>query len=372
VFYHVEAVNENPGDNWMIAVMRLLPRLSSGFRCRFGGFSQRTLRFKISIGIQCTSIQEFFDRIVTNSSMTTPPPRPSSEAPSYSTLQTPYAHTLFFGPDGLRPGWGLLFYVVTSIILQDLLENLAYHLLPDHAMRLALLEKFADVLAALFPALILLRIEHRPWRSCGLSWSQALRRPFWTGTLWGLASISLLVILLRMFHGYDFGHIILHGRGIEKFAAYWFVMFLLVGLYEEFLFRGYSQFTLARGITFWPAAVLSSGAFAFVHRHNPGETLVGLAGVFAIGLFFCLTLRRTGSLWFAIGFHAAWDWSETFLYSVPDSGWLAPGHLLSSSLHGPAWLTGGTAGPEASLFCFVVIALISLVFARTHRLRSEK
>ena len=86
-----------------------------------------------------------------------------------------------------------------------------------------------------------------------------------------------------------------------------------------------------------------------------------------IGLFFALTLRRTGTLWFALGFHAAWDWGETFFYSVPDSGIVFPGHLLKSSLHGARWLTGGSVGPEGSSVCFVVIALLSLAFSRTYQ-----
>jgi hypothetical protein len=81
-----------------------------------------------------------------------------------------------------------------------------------------------------------------------------------------------------------------------------------------------------------------------------------------IGFFFCLTLRRTGNLWFAVGFHAAWDWGETFLYSVPDSGMVSPGHLLSSSLRGPDWLSGGSVGPEGSVLCFVVVALVCVAF----------
>jgi membrane protease YdiL (CAAX protease family) len=91
-----------------------------------------------------------------------------------------------------------------------------------------------------------------------------------------------------------------------------------------------------------------------------------LAAAF-IGLFFCLTLRRTGNLWFAVGFHAAWDWGETFFYSVPDSGMTSPGHLLSSTLHGPTWLSGGGVGPEGSVLCFAVIALAWTLFAKVHR-----
>ena len=153
---------------------------------------------------------------------------------------------------------------------------------------------------------------------------------------------------------------------MAKFAAFWAVMFLLVGLFEEFLLRGYSQFTLARGIGFWPAALALSCAFGLVHLRNGGEHWAGILAAAFIGLFFCLTLKRTGNLWFAVGFHAAWDWGETFFYSVPDSGMVSPGHLLSSSLRGPQWLSGGSVGPEGSVLCFVVIALVWISFDRIY------
>jgi len=297
----------------------------------------------------------------------TPDAPPTPDPPSFTTgVEPPYIRTLFLGPGGLRPGWGLLFYLVLYIVLDQFLDNIAYNAFHNHPLWSQVLEKFADLAAALIPAFLLMKIERRPWRSYGLGWKQAFRSRFWLGALWGFAALTVLISALHALHGYDFGHIVLHGARIEEFAAYWAAMFLLVGLYEEFLFRGYTQFTLARGVRFWPAALLSSCAFAAVHSNNPGETAAGLSGVFAIGFFFCLTLRRTGSLWFAVGFHAAWDWGETFFYSVPDSGWIAPGHLLSSRLHGPDWLTGGSVGPEASLLCFATIALTALTFAVTH------
>jgi membrane protease YdiL (CAAX protease family) len=147
-----------------------------------------------------------------------------------------------------------------------------------------------------------------------------------------------------------------------KFAVFWGVFFLVVGLFEEFLARGYTQFTLTQGIGFWPSALVLSGFFTFLHVGNPGETWVGLLAVAAIGLFLCLTLRRTGNLWFAVGFHAAWDWGESYLYSVPDSGGISPGHLLHSSFHGSPWITGGSVGPEGSVLVFAVIALTWAAF----------
>jgi len=67
-----------------------------------------------------------------------------------------------------------------------------------------------------------------------------------------------------------------------------------------------------------------------------------------------------------VGFPAAWDWGESFFYSVPDSGSVSPGHLLSSSFHGPVWLTGGSVGPEGSVLCFVVIAAVWMAFDRMY------
>ena len=291
---------------------------------------------------------------------------PDSALASLSSPPPPsYAQTLLFGPDGLRPGWGLAIYVLVFFCLEFLAGEWegSWSL---GALRALGLGKVVDVLACIIPALVLMRIERRPWRDYGLPLRQAFGKLFWVGAVWGFIGISVLIAALYGSHVFAFGHVVLHGLRIARFAGFWAAMFLLVALFEEFLFRGYTQFTLARGIRFWPAAVSLTCVFSLIHRGNIGETWLGLLAVAAIGFFFCLTLRRTGSLWFAVGFHAAWDWGETFFYSVPDSGMVAPGHLLSSSFHGPAWLTGGTAGPEGSVVCFVVIAAAWVAFDRVY------
>src|SRR5208283_224689 len=157
------------------------------------------------------------------------------------------------------------------------------------------------------------------------------------------------------------GNLILHGGDVFRWGAFHLALFLVVGLYEEFLFRGYVQFTLGLGIGFWPAAVLLSAGFGYVHLSNGGENWIGAASVATIGLLFAFTLRRSGNLWYAVGLHASFDWGETFLYSVPNSGTVMEGHLSNSVLHGPAWLTGGTVGPEGSVFCFLTMGLQFLV-----------
>lgn len=291
----------------------------------------------------------------------------NGSAPAFAALAQPsYVYTLFMGPCGLRPGWGIAFYFLMFYGLQRLvgLWSDSWKL---GDLRSMMLEEFLALIAAIIPSLILAKIERRRWRNYGLPLGQAFGKLFWVGALWGFSGITILIGSQYEMHAFDFGHLVLHGARMARFAAFWMLMFLLVGFFEEFLLRGYSQFTLTRGVGFWPSALVLSSVFGLIHLWNGGEEWPGLLAAAAIGLFFCLTLRRTGSLWFAVGFHVAWDWGETFFYSVPDSGTVFPGHLLSSSLRGPRWITGGSVGPEGSALCFVVIAALWAAFDRTYR-----
>jgi len=221
-----------------------------------------------------------------------------------------------------------------------------------------------DLVGAFFAAWLMSRFEGRRLGEYGLPGRAAFGILFWQGALFGLIEISTVLGVIAALGGYRFGEVAIHGSDLWRWAILWTVVFLVVGFYEEFAFRGYIQFTLAQGVGFWPAAIVLSLVFGVMHATNPGESWVGLAGVVVSGLFWCLTLRRTGSLWFAVGMHASFDFAETFLYSVPDSGMIFPGHLSNATLHGPTWLTGGTAGPEASVLDFLVLGIFFLVFPR--------
>jgi uncharacterized protein len=277
-------------------------------------------------------------------------------------------HRWLIGPEGLRPGWRLLLYAAMARSLYLLLGVLTHYAL-QFGLRGLWIELFAQaglVPVAVAPALVLASLEGRSFGSYGLWRGQAFGRLFGIGVLWGLGANTVLMLALDAAGAFDFGTFSLHGWRILKFAAFWAVLFLLVGFYEEFLSRGYTQFTLTQMVGFWPAAVLLSLGFGAFHLGNPGENWTGIVGAVVIGFFFCLTLRRTGNLWFAVGFHATWDWAESYLYSVPDSGGISPGHLLRSSLHGARWLTGGSAGPEGSLLLFLLIGLLWVVFDRVY------
>lgn len=277
---------------------------------------------------------------------------------------------IFFGPQGLRAGWRLAIYIAIYYALRFVLLAASSPLSGPRGVLSPLwaflVNEFLLVIIAMAPALFMARLESRPFGIYGLPRREAFAKNFWVGALWGFTAITALLLAMKALGLVSFVGFALHGVRVLKFAAFWGVMFLVVGFREEFLFRGYTLFTLTDGIGFWPAVLLLSGFFGYVHRGNGGESWVGLLGVVVIGLFFCLTVRRTGNLWFPIGMHAAWDWSETFFYSVPDSGLVLPGHLLNTSFHGSQWLTGGSVGPEGSVLLFVLIAVMWVVFDRIY------
>jgi uncharacterized protein len=184
---------------------------------------------------------------------------------------------------------------------------------------------------------------------------------FWEGAVWGFLMLSALVgalIALKCFH---VDSVALTGSSALLYAAGWAGTFIVLGIWEEFFFRGYLLYRISTRAGFWTATVVMSLSFGVAHLGNHGETFFGIAQVILFGLFCSFALRRTGSLWFPIGYHAAWDWAQTYFYGTPDSGLLGVGHYLNSTASGPGWLAGGTSGPEGSVLCLVVLALSALL-----------
>jgi hypothetical protein len=293
---------------------------------------------------------------------------PQESLPPHESLPA----RIFTDSKGVRLGWRLFLYFSLVFLIARVLGWLGSSFFPDSAggaVRLwqEFFSESVSLAGVVIAAVILARIEHRPVDTYGLPRAQAFGRSFWMGALWGLFWISALLLLMHGAHVFDFGGVVLHGRRIWRFAAFWGLYFVIVALFEEFLFRGYFQLALSERAGFWQTAILSSAMFGAIHLGNKGEGVLGALGAGLIGLFFCLTLRRTGTLWFAVGFHAAWDWGETFLYAVPNSGTTEPGHLLSPSIHGNRWLTGGSVGPEGSILLLIILGAMWLAFDRRYR-----
>jgi membrane protease YdiL (CAAX protease family) len=226
------------------------------------------------------------------------------------------------------------------------------------------------------------KIEGRPVTVFGLGGTRRLSYLL-LGTVLGLIAISLLVFILIQAGLLVIDRRLLSGSDALRYAILWIPGFIAIGLFEEYLFRGYLQYTLARGfaslaprlssnldpraVGFWAAAILVSFGFGAVHGSNPGESPIGLFCATLASLVFCFSLWRTGSLWWAIGLHAAWDYGQSFLFGVGDSGVFVTPRLLQTHPVGKPLLTGGATGPEGSLYSLLVLLLLAGVIHVTQR-----
>ena len=305
-----------------------------------------------------------------------PPPEDDNEA-ALPQQRPQNVRAIFYGPDGLRAGWSLLLFLAILVAL-SFLTNKTIHALrhgsppPARSKMMGLGLVFQSDLGgfalAALSAFVVSLVERRRFGRYGIDLLNAHRlRQFLAGTALGLGSLSLLVfVLLRTGH-LAFDGVLLHGGATLRYGLLWFFAFLCVGLAEEFLTRGFFQFTLTRGfaglartlgisyrrsvvVGFWVAAVLFAAVFGLGHTSNPGESSFGIFSTVVIAFVFVYSLWRTGSLWWAIGYHAAWDWAQSFLFGTADSGLMAQQHLLGCHAVGSVLLSGGATGPEGSIF----------------------
>jgi len=158
------------------------------------------------------------------------------------------------------------------------------------------------------------------------------------------------------FGAFSFGQAGGGAISLVQFSLFYALLFLVVAVTEESLFRGYGLVELSRAISFWPAAIFCSVLFGLPHwLKGEGETIIGgiQAGLFSLALAYAF--RRTGSLWFGIGVHAGWDYGETFIFGVPNSALKLDGSILHPAIEGPNWLNGGAAGPEGSVLAILPV-----------------
>ncbi len=187
------------------------------------------------------------------------------------------------------------------------------------------------------------------------------RRALGVGLALGCLLLAAIMVLLVVTGWARIEPVSLRGaQGLGDLVGF-ALLFSLVALVEEGMMRSVLLTAFARAGGFWVGAVGTSLLFCLMHAGNPGESVIGLANVFLVGLVLAWSRYRTGALWFALGFHAAWDFAQSYLFGVPDSGMVMSGALTTTTLLGPDWLAGGAAGPEGGVFCTLSLGVAALI-----------
>lgn len=300
----------------------------------------------------------------------------------------------------LRSGWRLVIFIIVAYLLAGLLFGTAML-----ALSLALGSQAAKQLLAgnwghLLQAVILLIIGLLAGWGCGrlleglpmsaLGWSRhrGWLRDLLTGSLVGIASLLVAAGLATAFGGFRFRFNVSGNFSATVVTlALSLFFFIIAAAAEETLFRGYPLQTMTRAHLAWVAILITAALFAQAHMNNPNvegwaflKTPFG--GMFSkvgwgflntslAGVWLAVAYLRTRSLWFPLGIHWAWNWMMGAVLGLPVSGIenLTPSPLLSATVTGPAWLTGGAYGIEGGAACTVAL-LLSIIFIWRTRLVS--
>lgn len=273
---------------------------------------------------------------------------------------------VFTGRNGVRAGWGVAVFIATFVAVVFGIAAVRAHFGHHHhpitlfTLPVAYLGETFQLAGLITALAVVAAIERRSMLSFGLRDSAAWTR-FGGGLLCGFGAISLMVLVLVQMHLLVLDPPTDHGVTVWTRAVAWAGFFLLVGIFEESTLRGYLQYTLTRGIGFWWGVLLLSILFGGLHGSNPGETPIGLISAGGFGIVICLSLWYTGSLFWAIGFHAAWDWGESYFYGTSDSGTLVDTRLFTAHPVGNILMSGGKTGPEGSLLIFPMLLITAVL-----------
>jgi membrane protease YdiL (CAAX protease family) len=266
----------------------------------------------------------------------------------------------------LRSGWRLVIFLVAFIALILLLGVGARVIfVVEHLLNIRSSPFVQDVIFRLiFLAAAVIAgwlcnywLEGLPWRALGLSFHFGWWRDLLLGSVIGAVSLLIAALIAVAGGGLRFSispTAILFplARALAGTAA----LFIVAALAEEAAFRGYFLQTLTRARLAWFGVLLTSLPFAAVHLHNPGATLFSTVNTALAGLWLAAAYLRTRSLWFPLGVHWAWNWTQGTILGLAVSGMNLSGHTVLLAVDkGPAWLTGGAYGIEGGAACTIAL-----------------
>lgn len=278
----------------------------------------------------------------------------------------------------LMPAWFFLLYSdpqIAEIIMSGtadynvLLEKM-YNLLLNPPEWINILSLFLTLVIIFGAVIYCTKIEKRPISSMGF-----VKRGVLPEYLVGLVLGALMmgaVVLLSVLSG------VVTYNGVADFniivVVFYFIGYLIQGMAEETLFRGYYMVSSAKNTSLVYSLVMSSLVFAFAHFANNGVTFLGVLNVFLFGLFAGIYVLRRGSLWGIGALHASWNFTQGILFGFNVSGNTSNAGILKfTQTEGFDSLNGGAFGPEGGMFTTLVIfiAIGVLLASRPKRANNE-
>ena len=197
-------------------------------------------------------------------------------------------------------------------------------------------------------------IERRPVSELSLP---GMGREWGTGLLIGAGLYTLCVLILITLGIYR-----IEGLNPWTYVVPAVAMTLSSGIFEELLFRGVLFRSVEDMFGSWISLIISSAVFGLVHLLNPAGTIIGAIYIsIEAGLLLAAAYMLTRRLWLSIGFHMAWNYTQSAIFSGIVSGGVSDPGLIRSNIKGPDVLTGGSFGLESSVIAFALCTATGIV-----------
>lgn len=161
------------------------------------------------------------------------------------------------------------------------------------------------------------------------------------------------------------------GVGFAGALVVMFVFWLISGVSEELVLRGYLLTNVAEGfagyvserIAVGIAVVVSSSLFSLIHAANPNASVFSILGIGFTGIILAVGYLVTDELAIPIGLHITWNLFQGTIYGFGVSGFDFGVTLVETTETGPDLVTGGAFGPEAGLLGFAagIVGIVMIV-----------
>ncbi|MFI0242627.1 lysostaphin resistance A-like protein [Streptomyces sp. NPDC016845] len=208
------------------------------------------------------------------------------------------------------------------------------------------------------------RTEHRPALDVAREGAAAKAG---RGILIGTAMFAAVIVNL-----YTSGHYDVDGLNSVTGALGLLGFMAGAAATEEVVYRGVLFRIIEERAGTYLALALTGLVFGLSHLLNEHATLWGaIAIAIEAGFMLAAAYAATRSLWLTIGVHFGWNFAAAGIFSTEVSGNGTSQGLLDTSTSGPELLTGGSFGPEGSVYAVGFGALLTLVFLwLAHRRRT--
>lgn len=251
---------------------------------------------------------------------------------------------IFINSDSqIRSGWKLLLVVGLAIVLllamAILLEQL--HISDPYGVTMF----FSFIIAI---AIMLKFIDKKDFTYIGLKSLRKYSKDLWIGLLAGAVFIVLNILILIVLGQASLSNSLLHPN-LSRSVVTGFLLFILVGLAEEMLFRGYIIMAVQQMKRWWLSALVSALIFALTHGAlNDNVSWLAVLNLFLGGLLLAYIFIRTGSIWMCVGFHITWNYFQGYILGIAVSGRTLDNALYTVTIS-EKQIAGGAFGLEGGL-----------------------